>query len=72
MDIFALKKFDWFSFLGLFFSYRRVPIAKLVDIPDVSMVVATVAATFMDNNGEQLIRKFRVISISLKEKEGLS
>lgn len=40
---------------GLFFSYRWLPIAKLVNIPDIYMVMATVAATFMDNNREQLI-----------------
>lgn len=56
-------------FLRFPFSYQRLPIAKLVNIPDISMVMATVAATFMDNNREQLIWKFTVLSISLKEKK---
>lgn len=43
--------------------------AKLVNIPDINMVMATIAATFVDDNREQLIWKFTVVSISLKEKE---
>lgn len=29
--------------------------AKLVNVSDINMVMATIAATFMDNNREQLI-----------------
>lgn len=29
--------------------------AKLINVPDINMVMATIAATFMDNNREQLV-----------------
>lgn len=39
--------------------------AKLVDIPDINVVVATIAASFVDDHREQLIGKFTVLSIGL-------
>lgn len=50
-----LNLFLFFPFSSFPFPYRWLPIAKLVNIPDINMVMATIAATFMDNNREQLV-----------------
>lgn len=39
--------------------------AKLVNVPDINMVMATIAAAFMDDHRGQLVAVIRVLSISL-------
>lgn len=48
------------------FSYRRLPLAQLVNVPDINMVMAPIAATLMDNHREQLVGVIRFLSISLQ------
>lgn len=48
-----------------FFPHRWLPLAKLVNVPDVNVVMAAIAAALMDNHREQLIGIITVISISL-------
>ena len=39
--------------------------AKLVNVPDINMVMATIATTLVDYHREQLIGVIRVLSIGL-------
>lgn len=50
------------------FSHRWLPLAQLVNVPDVSMVMATVAAALMDDDRKQLIGEVGVLSISLHKR----
>lgn len=41
--------------------------AELINVPDVDMVMAPIAATFVDNHREQLIAVITLISSSLEK-----
>lgn len=47
--------------------YRWLPLAELINVPDVDMVMAPIAATFVDNHREQLIAVITLISSSLEK-----
>lgn len=47
--------------------YRWLPLAELINVPDVNMVMAPIAATFVDNHRKQLIAVIALISFSLEK-----
>lgn len=49
-------------------SHRRLPVAELVDVPDVNVVMAPIAAALMDDHREQVVVVFGVVSISLEDR----
>lgn len=50
--------------------YRWVPLAKLINVPDINMVMAPIAAPFVDNHRKQLIAVVTLLSSSLAERKG--
>ena len=49
----------------MLFSYRWLPLAEFINVLDVNVVMATIAAALMDDDRKQLIGEIRVLSISL-------
>lgn len=47
--------------------HRRLPLSKLINISDVNMVMATIAASLMDNHRKQFVCEVRVLCVSLQE-----
>lgn len=53
-------------FIGSF-SYQWLPLAKLVNVPDINVVMPSIAAALMYNHRKQLIGVVTFLSISLKK-----